>query len=92
VRFVVRMLKVRLAVQVDQAVAASAPQSQERDQENAAITAQDHRRAVSLQPGLNRIGQRPRYLADAGRVENPGGGIAPVVVRRNRDLARIGAA
>jgi hypothetical protein len=51
------MLKIRLPIQVGQAISATPPQSEERTPKNAAIAPDHHGQAVRLQRGLDRIGK-----------------------------------
>jgi hypothetical protein len=84
VRLVIGMLKVRVPVQIDQAVAASPSQRQQGAQNYAAVTAQHHRQPMRLKRGLDDISQGPGHFGDAIRIEDAGGGVPSSVVGRHR--------
>jgi hypothetical protein len=92
VRLVRGVLEVGVPVQVDQPVAASPPQGQQRAQDDAAVTAQHHRQPAGLQRGLDDVGQREGHLGDAAGVEHAGGRVAPAVIGGNRHVLRVVAA
>ncbi len=68
-------------------MAAAATQGEEVAEQDAAVAAENHRKAARVQGAADRVGEPDGVLGDADRVEDTRGGVPPQVVRRGFDAA-----
>ncbi len=66
-------------------MATAAAQGEEVAEQDAAVAAEDHRKAARVQGAADRVGEPDGVLGDADRVEDTRGGVPPRVVRRGFD-------